>query len=379
MAPAFRTKIFISYSRRDEYFARCLAHDVEDAGADVWIDVDDIPIGSNWSSAIQEGLRSCDVMLLIMSPSAMSSRNVEDEWQYFLDKGKPVIPLYWLETELHFQLRRLQYVDFRANHVDYDKALQNLVNTLDDIGVHLGEITQPLVRRDRFLEELAKHQLASLEERQASKDRERELLLRETALRERERALEQTQEPTPKPQRTGCLWRMVFSSLFISFVSLGAVVYFNIFGYFDVASSNDDVAEVTTASTAVIPPTLRLTYDENSLFVENLVEEEQDISDLRFIQTTTEGAELLFEGSEWINGGRIQAVPKDGCYQVTVSQRFSNANPSYCNKIGWVWRGFQSHFWVPSEVSANTFQVYLGEVFIANCPVVAEGECDLAY
>jgi hypothetical protein len=43
-------KIFVSYSRTDEEFARRLATDLDRLGADLWIDVDDIPPGVNWSA-----------------------------------------------------------------------------------------------------------------------------------------------------------------------------------------------------------------------------------------------------------------------------------------------------------------------------------------
>ncbi|MBZ0299904.1 MAG: toll/interleukin-1 receptor domain-containing protein [Anaerolineae bacterium] len=38
-------RIFISYSRTDEDFARHLAEALSNMGADVWIDIEDIPAG----------------------------------------------------------------------------------------------------------------------------------------------------------------------------------------------------------------------------------------------------------------------------------------------------------------------------------------------
>src|SRR5262245_58227367 len=54
-------RIFISYSRKDEAFSRRLAASLSQLGADVWIDVEDIPSGMKWSRAIQEGLDVSDV------------------------------------------------------------------------------------------------------------------------------------------------------------------------------------------------------------------------------------------------------------------------------------------------------------------------------
>lgn len=149
------SKIFISYSRVDEDFARRLATDLDAQGMDVWLDVDDIPPGVKWSTAVQQGLDTCDVMLLIISPESMASTNVEDEWQYFRDEKKPVVPLMWRPTfPIHFQLRRIQYIDF--NGQDYESAFRQLRTRLfgdDDSGelvlgsVPPGAITASTTRR----------------------------------------------------------------------------------------------------------------------------------------------------------------------------------------------------------------------------------------
>lgn len=81
-------RVFISYSRSDAAFASRLAADLRQHGIDVWIDTDAIHAGVKWSTAIQEGLKSSHLMILIHSPTAAESTNVEDEWQYFLDKKK---------------------------------------------------------------------------------------------------------------------------------------------------------------------------------------------------------------------------------------------------------------------------------------------------
>ena len=136
-------RVFISYSRQDEAFARRLATELDQAGADVWIDVDDIPAGMKWSTAIQAGLDSADGMLVVLSPDAMASSNVEDEWQYFMDHDKPVIPIWWRPTKVHFQLHRLQYIDFNTR--PFDEAVLDLYAELGRKGLSLNEDTQRLL------------------------------------------------------------------------------------------------------------------------------------------------------------------------------------------------------------------------------------------
>lgn len=133
--------IFISYSRVDEPFARQLATSLSQLGADVWIDIEDIPVGMKWSRAIQEGLDVCDVLLVVISPESMASHNVEDEWQYYLDQKKPVIPLLLRPTKLHFQLSRIQYINFQRQ--EYQVALHQLHAELGRKGVNLNPIPGP--------------------------------------------------------------------------------------------------------------------------------------------------------------------------------------------------------------------------------------------
>lgn len=122
------SRIFISYARTDVDFARKLARSLSEMGADIWIDVNDIPAGMKWSTAIQQGLNVCQVMLVIISPDSMASNNVEDEWQYYIDKKKPVIPIWYRPADKHFQISRLQHIDFHATsyHLAFDRLLHEL-------------------------------------------------------------------------------------------------------------------------------------------------------------------------------------------------------------------------------------------------------------
>ncbi|MCB9460445.1 MAG: toll/interleukin-1 receptor domain-containing protein [Anaerolineaceae bacterium] len=121
--------IFISYSRKDETFAYQLASALEQHGRDVWIDREDIHAGKNWSNAIQQGLDNANVMVIVLSPDSMASVNVTNEWQYFLDNGKTIIPVLLRPTKVHFQLHRLQYIDFTAQ--TFMDAFNQLMAELD--------------------------------------------------------------------------------------------------------------------------------------------------------------------------------------------------------------------------------------------------------
>lgn len=134
-------RIFISYSRTDEAFARRLATSLSQMGADIWMDIEDIPAGMKWSSAIQQGLDGAEVLIVAITPESMASRNVEDEWQYSLDNRKPVIPILLRPAKIHFQLSRIQYIDFHTQ--PYEVALQRLQYELARQGYPVGTAIPP--------------------------------------------------------------------------------------------------------------------------------------------------------------------------------------------------------------------------------------------
>jgi hypothetical protein len=119
---------FFSYSREDSEFALRLAKDLRTAGATVWLDQLDINPGQRWDRAVEEALASCPRMLVILSPSSVASTNVMDEVSFALEEKKLVIPVLARDCNIPFRLRRLQYIDCRA---DYAGGLKELVKTLE--------------------------------------------------------------------------------------------------------------------------------------------------------------------------------------------------------------------------------------------------------
>ena len=118
---------FFSYARGDSEFALKLAKDLRDAGARLWVDQLDIPAGHAWDKSIEDALKLCEEFLLVLSPSAVESRNVLDEINYAIEEGKRIVPVIHLECEVPFRLRRLQRIDLEA---DYDAGFARLKEEL---------------------------------------------------------------------------------------------------------------------------------------------------------------------------------------------------------------------------------------------------------
>ncbi|MBZ0276565.1 MAG: TIR domain-containing protein [Anaerolineae bacterium] len=126
--------VFTSYSRRDEAFVAKLVDDLRQdltqSNVTIWLDKE-IPPGSKWDREVQDALERSTAMLLILSPHAIESDNVSDEWNYYLEKRKTIIPIVRHDCEIPFRLRRLQYIDLTTT--EYETALARIHNALAKI------------------------------------------------------------------------------------------------------------------------------------------------------------------------------------------------------------------------------------------------------
>ena len=133
--------IFISYAREDSEFALRLARDLGSAGVNIWLDQHIRP-GVRWDRAVEQALRTCDRLLVILSPASVASENVLDEVALAFDWEKQIVPVLYRPCEIPFRLRRLQYVDFTS---DYNQGLTTLLTELQ--GTEAPEIAKAVVKR----------------------------------------------------------------------------------------------------------------------------------------------------------------------------------------------------------------------------------------
>jgi hypothetical protein len=118
---------FISYSRDDQDFAMRLRSELRNANIKGWRDIDDIPPGAPWDDQIASAIRSCSVVLFIVTPASVKSQNVADELSYAREQTKPILPLIFSEAPLPLRVHRAQAIDFQQ---DYDAALKVLIENL---------------------------------------------------------------------------------------------------------------------------------------------------------------------------------------------------------------------------------------------------------
>lgn len=124
-------KVFISYSHKDSLaLAQRLYHDLQAKGVNAWWDRERILGGDPWTAVVWEALKDCTNMVVVVSPEAVKSVEVEAEYNFFLLNGKPIIPLLFglTQNDVPYRLSLYQSIDFSGDY--YQLAFNRLVNDL---------------------------------------------------------------------------------------------------------------------------------------------------------------------------------------------------------------------------------------------------------
>lgn len=141
-----RTRVFVSYSRRDKDFVRKLHESLVAKGFDVWVDWEGIPLGTDWWQEIVDGIQRCDNFVFVISPDSVASKVCADEIQTAIDSNKRLVPvLYREEKGMVAQIRaELQAINFTFMRTDeeFKNLLPELVATLQTDLTHVKAHTR---------------------------------------------------------------------------------------------------------------------------------------------------------------------------------------------------------------------------------------------
>jgi hypothetical protein len=84
---------FISYSRRDFYFAESLFYALHSKRINAWMDVWNITPGDDWDNAFTSAIESCDGLILVATKDSLRSPYVRHEIRQAYQLGKPILLL----------------------------------------------------------------------------------------------------------------------------------------------------------------------------------------------------------------------------------------------------------------------------------------------
>jgi hypothetical protein len=129
--PGNVTNIFISYGRADaRELAIRLRDNLQDVGYSVWLDLNELPGGANWSQDIEEAIEHCHLMIAVMSPHSYNSQWCRAEQLRAIRKGKRIIPLLAIVgTEVPLHLEHINYLNF-TDMSRYDEMFRDLLSDI---------------------------------------------------------------------------------------------------------------------------------------------------------------------------------------------------------------------------------------------------------
>jgi hypothetical protein len=125
-------KIFISYAREDSTIAQRLYHDLRRAGAEPWLDTENLLPGQQWQPAIRYAITECEYFIALLSAQAVSKRGfLHSEMKQALEllNEFPEDEIFVIPVRLdecfpsHERLKSIHWVDLFPS---YEKGLKKL-------------------------------------------------------------------------------------------------------------------------------------------------------------------------------------------------------------------------------------------------------------
>jgi hypothetical protein len=117
--------VFISYAREDALYAFRLAEELRRRRFEIWIDRDNIRHGERWPATLEQAVRNCAALIVIMTPEAETSDWVRNELNLALAGNKPVFPLL-LKGQAFQLVGDIQYADVAGEQMPDEAFFRDL-------------------------------------------------------------------------------------------------------------------------------------------------------------------------------------------------------------------------------------------------------------
>ena len=109
----------------------------------VWMDVDDIPAGSDWHGAIGTALHNCRAIIVVITQKYLGSRYCTNEMYQANGDQKAIFPVFLQDVDfgvtetargVKYVISGINWTMFRPNIDDYNASLTKLVDGLKGSG-----------------------------------------------------------------------------------------------------------------------------------------------------------------------------------------------------------------------------------------------------
>jgi len=131
---ASKTKIFISYSRKNKPFVRKLNDALDSAGIEAWVDWEGIPPSADWMEEIKSAIRGADAFVFVISPHSLASKVCAEELNLGLEYNKKLVPVLYSEPEkrarMHPKLKSTNWIYLRPKKDDFNVAISKVMESI---------------------------------------------------------------------------------------------------------------------------------------------------------------------------------------------------------------------------------------------------------
>ncbi len=131
------TQLFISYAHADQIWADAFAARLADFGYTVWMDHQSLLPAEDWGTAIEKGIETSALVLVIVTAASAASPYVRKEMDHANAQTKPIplLPIVLSEAEfkkMPTELQKQQWVKFEGK--GFDTVISKLAVQLKDKG-----------------------------------------------------------------------------------------------------------------------------------------------------------------------------------------------------------------------------------------------------
>jgi adenylate cyclase len=138
-------EVFVSYARNDKARVLELAGELRAAGVSLWLDTSGIDAATLWGEQIVNALESAKVLLLMVTESAVESKNVAREVMLVSERNGNILPVHLEPTQippsLKYQLAGIQHVECFSRGDSAD-GLKAIVRALQRLGVKVAPLSR---------------------------------------------------------------------------------------------------------------------------------------------------------------------------------------------------------------------------------------------
>jgi hypothetical protein len=117
--------VFISYARKDYYFAESLAFRLHHHQVPVWLDAKDLVPGIDWQQQLESALDNASCVLVVVSSDSIRRPAVRMEWERAIQSGSRIIVVLFRRAQLPPELAGRELVDFRNAFKGHSALLFN--------------------------------------------------------------------------------------------------------------------------------------------------------------------------------------------------------------------------------------------------------------